>query len=135
MINDFQSRKEVWIALSDLFLDTDVTIFYDHIVNMCAKSNYTIEEMKEILVHEVGPALAFNLHDIAGEWSGFDEYWLINRIVTIRSRKQNFIIRILYFGSEMAVRRYAIYHWNIISKFIIEKRRSAQQSDASETMT
>ena len=37
-------------------------------------------EMEKILLNEVGPVLAFNLYDIAGEWAGFDENWLVDKI-------------------------------------------------------
>lgn len=73
----------VWIALSDLFLDTDVTLFYDNIIRVIAKTDFTDEELAYILMNEVQPAFMVNLVDMAGEWLGFDEAWVIQRVEAV----------------------------------------------------
>lgn len=73
-------RREVWIALSDLFLDTDVRLNFAYIARVLAASRYTLEELEAICRDEVAPAVESNLLDIAGDWAGFPEEWLIGQI-------------------------------------------------------
>ena len=40
--NDIDDRTPVWDALQMLFMDTDVTLCYDPIVDTCAASKYSI---------------------------------------------------------------------------------------------
>ena len=73
-------RKPVWVAMSDLFLDTDVRVSYCSIARTLAAAPFTIEQMGAILNKEVSPIAAPNLMVVAGEWGGFDEEWLVSRI-------------------------------------------------------
>jgi len=77
---DLAGRKKVWIALSDLFLDTDTTIFHENIITELSASTYSIKELKKIMLFEVYPVCRWNLLSIAGEWAGFDDDWLIKKI-------------------------------------------------------
>ncbi len=77
---DLAERKKVWIALSDLFLDTDTSIFHENIVKALLASPYSIEELKKIMLYEVYPVCRWNLFSLAGEWAGFDEEWLVEKI-------------------------------------------------------
>jgi hypothetical protein len=77
---DIESRRPVWQALSDLFLDTDTSLSREWRVQELSKSPYSIEELEEILVTEVYPACCGNLLSIAGEWAGFDMEWLEGKI-------------------------------------------------------
>lgn len=79
-----EARRAVWIAMSDLFLDTDVRLFYVDIARVCAESPYSQEELERIFREEVAPVVEPNLRSMAGEWAGFDEEWLVN---TISARK------------------------------------------------
>lgn len=87
-IPDFASRRPVWLALAELYLDTDVTLYYDHIAEVLAASPYSLAELRAILYDEVHPALAANLLGVAGEWAAWDEAWLIQRIA---SRPRDFL--------------------------------------------
>lgn len=78
------ARIPVWNALSDLYLDTDVALSHDDIVRTLVASPYSLAEMHEMLMYDVHPALYRNLMSVAGEWAGFDEAWLVERIATIR---------------------------------------------------
>jgi len=78
------ARIPVWNALSDLYLDTDVTLSHDYIVRTLAASPYSLDELHEMLMYDVHPALYPNLMSVAGEWAGFDEAWLVERIATVR---------------------------------------------------
>ncbi len=82
--NDLDARIPVWVALSELYLDTDVSMAYDFIVRTLAASPYSIDQLHEILRFEMHPALYHNLMHATGEWAGFDEPWLIARINAVR---------------------------------------------------
>jgi hypothetical protein len=81
---DDDARIPIWNALSDLYLDTDVTLSHDHIVRTLAASPYSLDELHEMLMYDVHPALYRNLMSVAGEWAGFDEAWLVERIAAVR---------------------------------------------------
>src|SRR5215469_16255952 len=66
-------RRPVWIALPDLFLDTDVRISYPYIARTLAESPYSMEELRTILDEQVTPVVESNLLSVAGEWAGFDD--------------------------------------------------------------
>src|SRR5258706_16230438 len=78
---DVNSRRPVWSALSELFLDTNLdSAGLNRIANTLASSPYSLEELDQILLWEVYPACRSNLLSIAGEWAGFDSEWLESRI-------------------------------------------------------
>jgi hypothetical protein len=84
---DVEARLPVWSAVSDLFLDTS----HDHqdiarIASILARSPYSLEELDQILVHEVYPACCSNFMWIAGAWGMFDTVWLEARILRGPSR-------------------------------------------------
>jgi len=72
--------------MSDLFLDTDVRIWYPHIAKALAESPYPIDELTGIFKREVAPITGSNLLVVAGEWAGFDEEWLVSRITARLTR-------------------------------------------------
>ncbi len=76
-------REQVWIAQSDLFLDTDVRLNYPHIARVTAGSPFSLEELEAICRDEVAPIVESNLLDIAGEWAGFPDDWLVD-VITAR---------------------------------------------------
>ena len=79
--SDLARRRPVWLALSDLFLDTDVNLFREGNARTLAASPYTLDQIDAILREEVYPACSFNLSLVAGEWAGFDADWLEQRIL------------------------------------------------------
>jgi len=83
-----KTRKPLWIALSDLFLDTELQGYnHEHIAKVMHESGYSYKEIEDILMLEVFPACAANLHSVAGEWAGFHEDWVIKTI--IKSKRPN----------------------------------------------
>jgi hypothetical protein len=78
---DIEKRRPVWIALSELFLDTS---FDDQdiarIAEQLAVSPYSLEDLDSILLSEVYPACRTNLYSITGEWAGFNTEWLEQEI-------------------------------------------------------
>ncbi len=79
------TKKPLWMALSDLFLDTELdkkNLVY--IAKTMHKSIYSLHEIKDILMLEVFPVCIANLHSVAGESAGFDENWLEETIIAAK---------------------------------------------------
>ena len=115
------ARIPVWVALSDLYLDTDVTLSYDHIVRTLAASPYPLDALHEMLMYDVHPALYMNLMSVAGEWAGFDEAWLLERIEAVR-RQPRWRRRI----SHWSVRDIGV-QWRVLVPMIVAARSAAAQ--------
>ncbi|MGV3533411.1 MAG: DUF7079 family protein [Chthoniobacteraceae bacterium] len=79
---DLEHRQPVWQALSDMYLDCDVSASHNERVEVLAASPYSLEELEQILVDEVHPVCSWNLCKIADEWAGFDPEWLRNEITS-----------------------------------------------------
>lgn len=80
--DDLQCRTPVWVAMAELYLDTeltDSTIYY--IARTCASSPYSERELERIMFAEVWPALCPNLLDVAGEWAGWDEDFVQQKVL------------------------------------------------------
>lgn len=80
------THKPLWLALSNLFLDTEITDnTRKHIARIVLQSPLTREQVHQVLWLEVFPALCENLRIVTGEWAGFNETWLVNRIINVLS--------------------------------------------------
>lgn len=66
--------------MADLFLDTDVRIWYPYVARRCAESPYPAADLTAIFRGEVAPALEGNLLVVVGEWAGFDDDWVFSAI-------------------------------------------------------
>lgn len=119
------ARVEVWHALSDLYLDTDVVALYPHIAEVLAKSPYSLDALYEILMYDVHPALYPNLTIVAGEWAGFDRDWLCTRIMQVRTQPR-WRLRI----SHLFV-RWIRDDWRKVAERIIDLRASATNAQAT----
>jgi hypothetical protein len=84
---EIEVRRPVWDALSTLFLDTDVSLDLEHRARTLAASPYSIVELERILVDEVFPVCSWNLLSVAGEWAGFDQGWLEEKIMNRMRRR------------------------------------------------
>ena len=84
--NTLAKRKPLWIALSDLFLDTELQdSSLKRIAKTMKNSNYSLDEMTLILQSEVFPVCIGNLHVIpGGVWTGFDEDELVEAIISAK---------------------------------------------------
>lgn len=79
---DITDRTPIWDALQMLFMDTDVTLSYDDIVDTCKASKYSVIDIEAILFNEVLPAVRFNMLMFpAPEWCGFEAEWLKARVL------------------------------------------------------
>ncbi|MBM3755300.1 MAG: hypothetical protein FJW38_15110 [Acidobacteria bacterium] len=85
-----KARRAVWIALSDLFLDTDVESFHVSTAQVCAASPYSVAELERIFEEEVAPVCQSNLFQVAGEWAGFDNEALVAAIAARPPRRHRF---------------------------------------------
>ncbi|RQO39234.1 hypothetical protein DBR39_09610 [Chryseobacterium sp. KBW03] len=94
-------RKEVWYALSNLYLDTELQESdFQYITRIFLESPFSLENIKKIDQYEVFPVLFSNLMDPAGEWAGFEEKRLVKNIMNwLESRNQLdiFAIKCIYY--------------------------------------
>ena len=90
-----ETRKKVWIELSKFYLDTELANEdFDQISNTFLKSGLEISNIKKIDLFEVFPLLQPNLLDVAGEWAGFDEEWLLSECAKRFNRRKNILHRL-----------------------------------------
>jgi hypothetical protein len=74
-------RAPLWVALSDLFLDTEIqAVHCEGILKAARSGGFEPDEVIAILNQEVAPVLGFNLLQIAGEWAMFDPDWVVSRV-------------------------------------------------------
>ena len=79
---NINERKPIWISLSEFYLDTELDkADFRNIAFKIIESPYSLQEVKRINKYEVFPILQRNLLSIAGEWSGFNEKWLVKEII------------------------------------------------------
>jgi hypothetical protein len=84
---DIERRLPLWVALSDLFLDTEMgRLWYPSIVKAIRNGGFTVAEAKQILIEEVGPVFAPNLLSVAGEWAGFPDDFVRDRVSAYLNR-------------------------------------------------
>ena len=94
-MEDLENRKKIWQVISEFYLDTELEgADYKYIAKVLKKTNYSIQELKEIDLYEVFPILQINLLGIAGEWAGFEENWLHKVCYRNYQRKSNKLFRI-----------------------------------------
>jgi hypothetical protein len=80
------TRALLWSAFSELFLDTDISADTHRFVGRrIIESGLPPEMVLQILWLEVFPALCDNLRVVAGEWAGFADDWLSERIIAIKA--------------------------------------------------
>lgn len=79
-------RETVWLALSDLFLDTDVSLFSDNITVLLQEAPFDLATLDRIFIDEVYPVCVPNLQKIVGEWAAFHDQWLFDSIAAEREK-------------------------------------------------
>lgn len=85
---DQVALEKAWIALAELFVDTDGS---DRIAGILAElRNLPFDAMMldDILFRDVYPVFIHNLRQVAGVWQDFDHVSLIAAIYAHRSRQQ-----------------------------------------------
>lgn len=69
---EFANRVPVWRAMSDLFLDTEISAGdYQALALSLAGSGFSQSQLRDIFLDEAAPAFFPNLMVAAGEW----QYW------------------------------------------------------------
>jgi hypothetical protein len=111
---DTKERIPVWSALSELFLDTELTgDDHERIAKILAASPYSEKKLEEILRFEVTPVLKGNLRSVAGEWAGFGETWMREQMTPLIDKRPN-----SHFGSFLMIRR----DWRTILSRVVAHR-------------
>lgn len=79
---EIESRKPVWFAFSELWLDTELSGTNIHfIATKMLDSGYSLKELRVICDSEVAPVVYSHLLALGGAWTGFDESWLTQKII------------------------------------------------------
>jgi hypothetical protein len=77
LTDEIERRLNIWQALSELFLDTEIDgATYQYIARTVVGSGYSRSTVKYILWQEVFPVLESNLREVAGVWEGYSRDWL-----------------------------------------------------------
>jgi len=98
-------RQPIWIALSEFYLDTELQeSTFEYIAFKIIESPYDFEKIKNIDKYEVFPVLKSNLMSPAGEWVGFDDKWLIERITESLNKRH-------YFNKKAIEKQYLSLKW------------------------
>ncbi len=75
-------RLPVWCALSDAFLDTELTPrSYRHMAEVICAQGFSPAEAEAIFRDEVAPAFGYNLWSVAGVWEGWPEATVRERVL------------------------------------------------------
>ena len=93
------SEKKACIALSRLFLDTEITPnFLEEIAASLQPFKMCMATLSHLLHHDVFPVLYRNLISTAGGWEQFEEEWLLREI----ERRRTISSWVGYLGSSAA---------------------------------
>ena len=109
---ELQSRVQVWEALADFWLDTELVDYeFDHIARVIAESPYSVAEIRDIHDYEVAPAVSGNLASVTGEWAGFDSKWLAARCHAYALRRHSPLFRLRIWLQRPLLRSYTERYW------------------------
>jgi len=105
--------------MTEFYLDTELTDRdIGYVARTCAASPYSLAELDRIMFCEVGPAFAPNLLSMAGEWAGWREEFIQERI--LKTYKPWF--RVMYVLNPF--KRFMRLKWGTALKQIAELRRA-----------
>ncbi|HEY9715892.1 MAG TPA: hypothetical protein V6C69_00380 [Trichormus sp.] len=85
-------RHKVWMEMSDLFLDSELTLQSLESTSWnLANSSFSTEELIRIYEDEVAPVLCGNLHCVGGTWGAFSKEEVIDpirkRLIGLQGKK------------------------------------------------
>lgn len=107
--SEIEKRKPVWLALSRMYLDTELQQYdIDLIIDAIKESPFSLEEVMTIDKYEVFPVLYQNLMSVAGVWNAFEESWLVNEILSSLNKRntlRTFIIKVIYVSQKAKYRK------------------------------
>lgn len=131
---EIQNRIPVWCALAQLFLDTELhPADFARIAAVIFQAGLSAEEAEKILNQEVAPAFTSNLLNVAGEWAGWSDEFIKERVLAHLKAKtaQRAIAKIrarghrsLYMGAWKEVARWLtqIQHTGSTSTATVKRR-------------
>ena len=122
------NKRDIWCTLSDLFVDTEVSVRLERISDVCAKSNFSIDEITDMLYSEVAPVCMPNLLTVVGEWTGFDEEQLVKKIINYLNTQQSAMKKLFKPKWGLIARLYIGKDWLKVAKLIEEKRSPSTDS-------
>ncbi len=107
-------RLPVWTALSGIFLDTGLDPEnYSRIADVISQSGYAAGEAEAIFRDEVAPAFSVNLWSVAGEWQGWPEDYVRDRVL---ARRGSTLAKL---SSRLLHRRFLNDQWALIAANLI----------------
>lgn len=113
---NIEERKPIWIALSEFYLDTELQESdFKRIAFKINQSPYALDEVKDINKYEVFPVLQANSLSIAGDWAGFDEAWLVNKITDSLSNR-NMVKKVAIESSYLTLKWMWKDYWGKLEK-------------------
>ncbi|MBS2033917.1 hypothetical protein JST97_02965 [bacterium] len=77
---ELSQRERLWLALSELFLDTESRGELPRLAHVALSSGFSWDMVERIYLEEVAPVAGPNLFDLAGDWAGFPPDWLFAQI-------------------------------------------------------
>ena len=77
--------RDLCIALSDLFLDTETN--YQYVVSIA--KNFDLQHVEDVLLDWLAPVLHWAYYSVAPEWAGYDENWLWDEIQKVIVKNNN----------------------------------------------
>ncbi len=123
---ELAKRLAVWIALSKLYLDTELQEKdYEELAILFHSSGYSLSEIKEIHRYEVFPVLKNNLTSVAGVWDGFDPDWLQEQCSLAFTKRNNNWYRwrircyLAFFGNPLKA------DWHVIEQHLHTTRHNS----------
>ena len=79
---DIDKRIPAWCVLSELFLDTELqSTDFDRIAAVLARTGTSVADARRILEEEVAPVFIANALSVAGEWTGWPEAFVKERVL------------------------------------------------------
>lgn len=117
---ELNRRKPVWIAISRLWLDTEIDdLDIRHIAQVAQASGFSIKELNEIYLYEVAPVVSANLLVPAGIWTDFDENWLTSE-ARKRAESRSLWLRLwIWSGIGRKLMTYATEsHWKAVIELV-----------------
>jgi len=73
-------RVAVWTAMAEHFLDTETRHEIPLTALACVEAGLSVDQARMTWQDEITPVVGANLFDMAGEWAGWDQKWLVESI-------------------------------------------------------
>lgn len=117
--NQILERMPVWEALSELFLDDELSHEdCQRMASVLARSRYSVEALQEILRYEVYPACALNLSYVAGTWGAWGEDWIRENIAPRCNQRPFLRLPAFQWGAIEGP-------WGVVKTLLSEQRQEA----------